>query len=260
MLRTAVTIAALVSCASAHAGNIVLLSNMTTTHTASPGSVVRGTVEVRNTGSESETLSLSLNDFATRAPDTRDVLDTQSIDRSLGPWLTLEDTALTIAPGQSRSIPYQINVPDDANLQGSFWSILMLEEGTTPTVASIGGVSLLQRSRIGTRVVATIPGGSRVVTFSASGLARVGQGVVFYCDIENTGTDALSIEPKLELYDTNGQKQGVYKGQANMLYPGSSWRYSIDLTSAPAGDYTAILIANGGDDALFGARHPIHLD
>jgi hypothetical protein len=135
----------------AQAGNVVLVSDMTTAHNASPGSVVRGVVEVRNTGDASETLTLLLKDFATRAPDTRDIMDTGSTDRSLSSWLSLEQDALTIPAGQLRSIPYQIQVPDDLALAGSYWTILMLEEGSTPTVSVGNGMSLLQRSRIATR-------------------------------------------------------------------------------------------------------------
>lgn len=244
----------------AQAGNIVLVSDMTTAHSAAPGSVVRGVLEVRNTGEVSETLSVTLKDFATRAPDTRDILQSDTTDRSLGSWLTLEQDALTVPPGQLRSIPYQIQVPDQPDLAGSYWTILMLEEGSTPTIATAGSMSLLQRSRIASRVLVNVSGGSRVVTFTASGIEQQGAGTVFYTDIENTGTTALPLAPKLELYDQRGRKQATYQGQQATLYPGSSWRYSIDLTAAPPGDYTAILIADGGEGALFGARHPVHLD
>lgn len=244
----------------AQAGNIVLVSDMTTAHNAAPGSIVRGMLEVRNTGDEAESLSLSLRDFATRAPDTRDVMDTGTTDRSMGSWLSMEQDALTIPPGQLRSIPYQIQVPEDLDLEGTYWTILMLEEGSTPTVATANGLSLMQRSRIATRVLVNVDGGSRVVTFTASGLERQGESTLFYTDIENTGTTALPLAPKLELYDQQGHKQATYRSQQATLYPGSSWRYSIDLTAAPPGDYTAILIADGGAGALFGARHPVHLD
>jgi hypothetical protein len=221
---------------------------------------VRGVIEVRNTGDDSETLTLLLKDYATRAPDTRDIMDTGTTDRSLGSWISLEQDAMTVPAGQLRSIPYQIQVPDDLAMEGSYWTILMLEEGSTPSVAVGNGMSLLQRSRIATRVLVNVSGGSRVVTFTASGLEQQGERTLFYTDIENTGTTALPLAPKLELYDQRGQKQATYRGQQATLYPGSSWRYSIDLTAAPPGDYTAILIADGGDGALFGARHPIHLD
>ena len=245
--------------APADAADVVLVSDMTTVHTAAPGQQIRGTLTVRNTGSEAEQVTLSLQDYSTRSPSTRDLTPPGTLDRSLASWLTLESESVRIAPGEIRELSYDIAVPDSAGLAGSYWSVVMIEETPEPADAS-GSISILQRSRIATRVVVDVSGGTRLVSFVASGLAQDGDDIALYTDIENTGTSMLAITPKVELYQQDGSRQGVYQSEPVSLYPDCSWRYTVAMPNVPAGDYTAIVVADGGDGALFGARHPVRIE
>ena len=102
--------------------------------------------------------------------------------------------------------------------------------------------------------------GVRSVLFGDVTVRKEGDGFVLSADVENTGERALLITPKVELYDPRGHKAGAFESPPGHVLPGCSFRFPVVLTDVPAGDYTAVILADGGFDALFGARHPIRLE
>jgi hypothetical protein len=59
-----------------------------------------------------------------------------------------------------------------------------------------------------------------------------------------------------ELFTGDGASYGRFTGEKFRLYPTTSRRFSIDVTRAPAGTYKAVVIADCGENDLFGS--PTH--
>jgi hypothetical protein len=49
-------------------------------------------------------------------------------------------------------------------------------------------------------------------------------------------------------------------GERARVYPGTSVRRAIDLTDVPAGAYKALLVADAGDESVYGATYALLLE
>jgi hypothetical protein len=62
------------------------------------------------------------------------------------------------------------------------------------------------------------------------------------------------------MYDNDGTLIGNYAGQSIRTYPGTSIKQRIDLTEVPVGTYKALVVADCGDEDLFGIQYTITIE
>ena len=63
----------------------------------------------------------------------------------------------------------------------------------------------------------------------------------------------------MRLFAEDGTEFGPFEGVQFRLYPGTSVRQRIDLSSLKAGTYQALLVVDNGDDAVFGGQYELTL-
>ena len=64
-------------------------------------------------------------------------------------------------------------------------------------------------------------------------------------------------EMYVELFDERGASVGTFRGALYRMYPGTSVRQSIDLTTVPPGTYKALVVVDAGADDVFGAQYTL---
>lgn len=81
----------------------------------------------------------------------------------------------------------------------------------------------------------------------------------FQVDISNSG--ALMLQPKvyLRVFGADGKESGPFDGTLFRIYPGTSVRQRIDVSSLSAGTYQALLVVDNGEDAVFGGQYELTL-
>ena len=79
-------------------------------------------------------------------------------------------------------------------------------------------------------------------------------------DAENTGERWLRPLVWAEIFDQAGAALGRFDGQRLRIYPGCSVRFLIDLSSLPPGNYSALVVADSGDENVFGARYELAIE
>jgi hypothetical protein len=98
--------------------------------------------------------------------------------------------------------------------------------------------------------------GQRNLKFIDTELVRDDSQRYLSVDLENTGERWLRPTLWAELYSRSGAYIGKFEGGKLRIYPGTSARYTIDLTQAEQGEYKALVIADCGDD-VFGATYSL---
>ncbi len=63
----------------------------------------------------------------------------------------------------------------------------------------------------------------------------------------------------MELYNTDGVNVGRFESRQLRIYPGCSVRHKVDFKDIPGGRYKALVVADNGDEYVFGARYDIEL-
>lgn len=226
-----------------------------------PGGTYRGTLVLRNSGKTTAEVKIYQTDYAFSADGRSTFASPGTLSRSNATWLHLNQEQITIPAGERASVPYEVNVPDDARLTGTYWSALMVEQ--------IGGeeggqrrtdVQLRQVMRYAIQIITEIgETGRGDIAFRNARLVNAGGKRELSVDLENTGERWLQTQVWLELHDAEGRLTGKFGGQRMRTFPATSVRNHIDLSTVPPGRYLALLVADGGRNDLFGTQIDLDL-
>lgn len=230
--------------------------------TTEPGAVYSGTIAIRNSGKTPVQAKLYRTDYSFAADGSNQFGAPGKLPRSNGGWLRLSQEQLTIPAGEVASVQYEVSVPADTTLKGSYWSMIMIEplsaEESRDEAAIKKGQSrtaLTTVTRYGVQVASDIgETGTRELHFSNPRLVQGKDGKHLFADVANTGERSLNPQLSLELRSAQGAAVTKITGGKQRVYPGTSARFQFDLGSVPAGAYRALLTADAGGDDVFGSQ------
>ncbi len=233
-----------------------------------PGEKYDGVILVKNDTNEPQEVKVYQTDYSFHFSGTNNYADPGSMVRSNAKWIAFSPSFLTVPPQSALAVNYSVTVPEDKEkkLVGSYWSMLMIEgvpKGSAESSAPAKDktqMGIMQTIRYGVQIATHITGtGARKLNFvgtpkivtSADGKRKL------QIDIENVGDIGMRPEVYVELFDEKGVSRGKFPGVRYRIYPGTSVRQSIDLSSASAGTYKALVVVDAGGEDVFGAQYTL---
>lgn len=233
---------------------------------ARPGERYRGSIALRNTGTQPADVKIYRTDFFFTADGRTDYGAPGQLPRSNAAWVRLNQEQITVTANGSASVEYEVRVPDDARLAGTYWSTLMIEQvsGAEATQAHRRQPQLRQIVRHAIQVITEIDAAdpasrsNTAIAFDNAHLIDAEGKRWLSVDVKNTGERWLRTALWLELHDSQGKPVGKFLGHRLRTFPATSVRGRIDLSGVTPGRYLALLVADAGGDNLFGAH--IELD
>ena len=251
---------------SAYAG-ISVLGGLTLEKTLKPGDTHEGTIQLLNTGEEMAQVVIAQTDYFFNADGSTYYDDPNSRPRSNAGWISFSPSRITIPAGATVSIYYEVKVPPDPDLVGTYWSVLMIEpmaDETPPVVEERDGKITLGVQTIIRYAIQMITNieetGESSIELLNVEIVNLDGNKVLRADIVNAGERWLRPAVWLELYDVNGQYVGRFKSDIKRIFPGCSVSHQLELNGVPNGQYTAIFIVDNGDDRIFGANYEVRLE
>lgn len=189
-------------------------------------------------------------------------------NRSAAGWLTVTPEIMQLAPGESRQVEVQAEVPFNPRLEGSYWASVIVEPGhVTVSAASLDGGD----SRVGlaTRVVYRIElyftiAGTQVMASEVQGMSIVSaQPLAFGIDVANLGNVPLHAFPWLEVRTaTNDLIAKVGPDPHGFwILPGAIRKLPLPYAGDPLGPGTYFIlgIVDYGGDRLIAGRLRLEL-
>ncbi len=244
---------------------ISLPGGLTIEKTLTVGGSTSGSIVVLNPGSKPETVRIYQTDYLFYADGRNEFGKPGSNPRSNASWIAYSPSQITLPAGGRAEVSYQISAPNDKDLRGTYWSVIMFEplaEGAlTPPTPEKGkikvGVQAVVRHAV--QVVTHIGDtGTRVLEFADKKLEVKDGKTCLVLDVKNTGERWLVPEVYVDLFGQSGQL-GRYSGGKLRIFPGCSVRYRVDLGALKPGKYNALVIADCGEDNVFGARYTLEV-
>ena len=162
---------------------------------AQPGDSYRGSIVIRNTGSAVAQVKLYQTDYTFLADGMNSFDAPGTLARSNAGWIRLNREQITIAPDSVAAVDYEVQLPVDASLAGTYWSVVMVQE--LPAAEAEGsprvGVKLGQTLRHAIQIITEMgDSGSSDIAFRNARLLNDGAKRAFDVDLE--------IEPYAALY------------------------------------------------------------
>lgn len=248
------------------AAPVSVLGGLTREIVLQPGARSEGRIVLRNNTDQPQEVKVYQTDYLFWADGRNEYGEPGSTPRSNARWIVYTPHQLTVPPKATESVYYTIQVPQQADLRGTYWSMLMVEpisaETLEPPRQEEGKVTIGIRTvlRYGIQMVTHIGDtGERNLRFADRQLVVEGGKRTLRLDLENTGERWLRPTVWAELFDERGMSLGRFEGGRFRIYPGCSVRYQIDLSEVPAGKYRALIVADNGDEYVFGAQYELDL-
>lgn len=259
-------LAALVALPPAARASIAIVGGMTYEFSVEPGGSYEGVVTVKNLEKVPAEAKLYQTDYLFYA-DGRNLYGAPgSAPRSNSKWIALTDDFVRVPPGQTASVSYKIRVPKGAGQSGTYWSLIMVEEGVPPPrrgAAPKDKISLGVRNvmRYAIQVITHFgESGEASVKILSKRIAKAGKRRIFEVDIENTGERLLKPDVRAEFFDLKGNLSEKQTAVKKRIFPGTSIRQEFDVSKLPKGAYKALVTIDSGDDNVFGAQADLKLD
>jgi hypothetical protein len=226
-----------------------------------PGKSYEGTIEVGNPDEQPQEIRIYQTDYSFFADGTVLYGQPGRLPRSNARWITISPQRVTIPAKQSITVRYTIQVPLDETLRGTYWSVVMVEPvapgspesgSYDPAEVTVGIHEVL---RYGMQIVTTVGStGARALQFSQVRLQAEKGRRLLTIDIQNTGERWLQPDLRVDIYDAQGGYVGEFDGGAHGLYPGTAARFTVPLLGLSGSTYKAVIVADSGDDDVFGAN------
>ena len=251
------------------AAGLVVLGPLTRQLTLQPGEISEGEILLRNLSDSPQTVRLYQTDFLAYVGGSRLYPTPGSITRSNPSWIVVTPQQLVVAPKEVASVYYVVQAPMDEDLAGTYWSMLMVEPVPEaalepPPEAEEGTIALFRIApmvRYGIRMATHIgQTGQRMMKFADKQLLVEEDKRVLQLDLENIGQRYLRLLVWVELYDEEGASVGRFEGGRRGMYPGCSTRFQMDLSQVTPGNYKALVVADNGDEYVFGARYDLEIE
>ena len=246
---------------------VAIVGGLTHERVVTAGETYSGVIFLRNTGEEPEEIKVYQTDFFFFS-DGRNVYgEPGKSARSNAGWITLSPKSAMIPGNEILTVHYTINVPDNETLTGTYWSMFMVEgipkgspEASQPDKEE-PSFGIKQVFRYGIQMVTHIGDtGSRKLKFLKTKVLREDEKRILQVDIENSGETWLRPFLWAELYDENGSYIGRFEAGRLRTYPDTSVRFRVDLSQVPKGHYKALVVADCGGDAVFGATYTLRFE
>ena len=244
------------------AAQVAVLGSTQEERITAPGQTYTGSITVLNGSDEEQNVRIYQTDYMFFA-DGRSPLDAPGTNpRSNAAWVKPSATTLRIAPRSQAMVLYEVSVPADSTLRGSYWSTIMIEPlRDVRAINRRGAVGVGSTVRYAVQIASHISNtGSRTVTFPRTQLVADSAGTpTLEVDVENGGGRAYRPLLWVEVYDAEGTLRAKMQQLRGLLYPGSSLRQRFALGALGPGAYKAILYADTGEESVFASELRLEL-
>jgi len=239
--------------------------------TIAPGGSFSGAIEVSNPGDRPAGVRVYLGDLL-RVPGAEDYqFDEEGgrEPRSLLPWMTFTPDQMTLEPGEKRTVLFEVQVPEDPSLEGSYWAVVFVEgmpteEKVVEEAKEVKGPRIGIRTvfRYAVKVYATIEGTEqRAASFTDLKLEQADGGFDAIATMENRGNVCMKPKVWLELRDTSGETVFTREHVEKTVLPESTLPFKFELRSVPVppGEYLLMIIADYGAPKMVAAQARVSL-
>lgn len=225
----------------------ILVSNgLTKIHDVPNGTSIEGVIQLQNSGQKSEDFIAYLQDIHSSCSGQITYAEAGTNTNSLSKYLQLSTNQATLAPGSTYDLLYRIILPKDVQLQGSFWSLLMVEvvnpiQEQNPEK----GFTVGSKIRYGIQIIANVgPSENPQFLFTDFNLSKDQDGNrILETSLENQGLFLALPSLELKIFDSSGELVDQVFASSKKLYPGYCNQFHIPLKYQKPGTYKAVLLA-----------------
>jgi hypothetical protein len=244
-------------------GVVSVLGDLSDERSAQPGQSYTGTITVRGMGDVPEEIKIYAVDYQFSSDGKCHYGEPGHAPRSNARWVVFSPARVLVPPQQDATINYTVSVPPADSLRGSFWSVLMIEPVPRASAEAGAGertIGITAITRYAFQIITNIGDtGTRMIRFFDPAISVEDTSRIFRVDLENSGERFLRPDMMVQMYDSLGREYGPFRSEKLRILPGCSVRHRFLLGNLPKGVYKAVIVADSGDEDVFGINYTIQI-
>ena len=226
--------------------DIIIQDEMTKIFNVSRGENGSGYITVYNQSLQNTSVKITPADYTYNAKNEGFFLEPGKFYRSNSNWIKAPNSMM-IPAGRSVQIPFTFSVPNRNDVIGSYWSVLLIEEELNYN--DIEPADFYINYRYSIQIVHNIKGTGEIdVEFLDFNYMDDYMSIT----LKNTGSLWLETNLKIDIYDEVTNFLGSYTSEGDRVYPDLEQRIVIPCKQLKAGSYYAVIVADCGNNRIFG--------
>lgn len=240
---------------------IVVLNGLSHTYKVEGGNVYKGYISVHNTSNKTQNVKFYQQDYRYDSDGTSYYEEPGSNQRSNALWTQLSTNLIRLEANGKMDVYYEITIPENIE-PGSYWNVVMVEPVDDIKPDESKGVKVNTVVRYAVLLVTTTMDAvaEAKIIFKSVNLTKQDQKNQLDIVLENQGQLYHRVIVTAELFDNQkGDEAGFFQSNSLGLLPNTSKRFTIDLSSVSPGKYSAVVLASGDEDHIFGINVELNI-
>lgn len=228
-----------------------------------PGQAFKQNISLSNGSEKPSEARIYCSDYTFSADGSSDFPSPGSHPKSNCSWIHLSQNSITLPPKSSGEFGITLSVPNNPDLEGTYWGVVFVEpvtEKIVPPSQKNNTQTLHQNVRYGIQLIVEIgKTGHYSVKVVKHEVVKEKEKNFLQFDVENQGSRYVSSKVSLDLFTKEGKKVKEMKLPNKLIYPACSARFSFDITGMDPGDYSSFFLLDHSENAVFGGQYPFQI-
>jgi uncharacterized protein (DUF2147 family) len=234
---------------------IVIINGLSHSYKIENGKVYKGKIEIENTGNQSQSVKLFLQDYSYRSDGTINYSAPKTNSRTNADWIKMNTDLVILKAKEKTEVYYEITVPNNVSEPGTYWSVIMVEpvEEIKPNDKK-EGINITSIIRYAIQVITDLDSEKAKpdLKFEGVKIEKEEGKQILKVAIANKGDLYCKPTVDVEVYNKRtGEKIGNFSSKASGLLPKTSKYYHIDISKISPDKYNAVLIATDEEENAF---------
>ncbi len=244
---------------------LIINSSLCQKYEVSHNEIIDGKITVKNSSDQSIKVRLYKRDYTFNADGENYYKKPGSHSRSNTDWINLYQRKITLKANQTKTIGYQVKVPKTNKVNGTYWSMIMVEEYGTKRANQVTGdkIAVNQNIRYGIQVITDFNNIRDVrLDYQNPMFKEIQENrYIFEVDVFNKGVTSLKADIKLLLLNNkSGEILAEVKLKPRRIYPDTSINVSKEFKLINNKKYKLILIMGNEDKGFFGKEYLFNIN
>lgn len=240
--------------------SVEVIGSLKHVYTGNPGDLIKGVIKVQNNDSTDQEIKVYQTDLLYNFQEKTFYDEPGNHSRSNAKWIQYSPKSVILKPKEVRNVEYEISIPKNDSLKGTYWSVLMVEGVSPIDPNKKGDLNIKTVTRYAIQVVTDMADkGKGSLKFMEPTLVKENGKLYLAVDLINNGEHYIAPDVSIELYDESGTLAKTITAPKKGLYPTTSSRFKLDLEGLPSKKtYTAMIVAAGEENDVFGLEYTLY--
>jgi len=231
--------------------NVIILNGLTHTHKSKSGQFVTGVIRLKNTNDNEQRVIIYFNDLFQKCGEETLLTAEVTHDRSIKEWLSTEVNEYVLKANEEYELIYNIKIPENGSLNGSFWGVLMVEIEEPIKEDNLEySVKLESKIRYGIQIITDVNDRTKSeLEFNNVEIIKdndISNSILL--EVKNLGDFFVQPTILLEVFNEDGVQEKKLEVKFKKIYPNNCKTFNLSIVDIPKGKYTGVLVADYGED------------